>query len=239
MLASIDLTSRQAARVLEQAIRTRVTVQIEPRSREGSISGSFAGRQQDLLSVELHDIGSDWSLGGLIGVFCEVRMTLSGQIYLFTACILDAVEDRAAQRLLLAPPEIVQVANRRCFERVVPSNEVTVQLWPPGASQPVQGMLNNVSAAGLGCRMPRREVDETLLIDDEVRVSFELPRAGEAFKVAAVVCVKTRAPTSDHLDVGLEFLEEQPRDGSAQVLERLKAVLAHWNAGDTASGGGA
>ena len=239
MLASIDLTSRQAARVLEQAIRTRATVEIEPRSRDGSIAGTFAGRQQDLLCVELHDIGHDWSITGLIGVFCEVRMTLSAQIYLFTACILDAVEDRTSQRLLLAPPEIVQVANRRCFERLVPPNEVLVQLWPPGASQPVVGLLNNVSPAGLGCRVPRREVDEALLIEDEVRVNFELPRVGESFTLATVVCVKSRAPSAEYMDVGLEFLEQQAPGASGQALERLRTVLAQWNASDSATGGGA
>lgn len=178
MLATIDLTQRQAARVLAQALRTRVRLEIESRSREGTISGSLAGAENSTLCVELHDHGVDTPLAGQIGSFCDIRAVLSGHLYLFSTCIVDVLESTVPQRLLLAIPDTVQIVNRRQFNRTIAQEHIALHLWPGGTQHPFVGTLTDIGPAGLGCQMPRRDLEHLLLIDDEVRVRFQLPGEG-------------------------------------------------------------
>jgi hypothetical protein len=226
VLATIDLTERQAARVLEQAVRTRTRVEIEARLREGVMCGTLAERHSHLLRVELHDQGRDWPLAGLVGAFCEVQTVLSGQLYLFSTCIVDAADNSVPQHLLLAVPEVVQVANRRRFDRKTTPEHVELQLWVAGSPQTFTGTLSSIGFGGLGCRLLRRELEELLLIDDEVRVRFRLPWVGAACELKATVCGKTRTGDGEHLDVGLEFRMSAPGEPARAGLEQLRAMLA-------------
>lgn len=225
MLAAIDLTHKQAARVLEQALRSRARLEIEPRRRRETLTGNLAGREGDFLRVELHDAGRDWSLADLAGAFCDVRTVLSGQLYRFCTCIVTTLTDAVPQAILIAVPEIVQVANRRRYDRKPVPGSRLIEVWPRASREPLVGVLREIGLGGLSCRLPRRDADDFLLIDDPARVRFELPGAGEPFDLGVTVCVKT--PTSDrnHLDVGLEF--RLPPEGASgdPTLARLHAIL--------------
>lgn len=236
MLATIDLTRRQAERVLEQAVRTQARLEIECRAREGSLHGTLIGREAGVLAVALHDLGHNWPLLGLIGSFCDVHTILSGQLYLFSTCIVDAADDTSPQCLSLAPPDIVQVANRRKLDRVAPAEPVVAQLWPAGGEDPLQGQLTNLSSNGVGCRFPRQPAEDSLLIDDTVRLCFQLPGGGEVFDLPACVCFKWPLSGEEQLDVGLEFSAPESKAGAA-ALERLRAALARNYAGPTQMGG--
>ena len=226
MLATIDLTQRQAARVLAQALRTRVRLEIESRSREGTISGSLASAENSTLCVELHDHGVDTPLAGQIGSFCDVRAVLSGHLYLFSTCIVDVLESTVPQRLLLAVPDTMQIVNRRRFDRTIPQEHIPLHMWPGGSQHPFVGTLTDIGPAGLGCQMPRRDLEHLLLIDDEVRVRFQLPAGGESFDLEAIVCVKSPSGDSEHLNVGLEFCPPRSDQPDYGVMERLRALLA-------------
>lgn len=225
MLAAIDLTKRQAARVLAQAQRGRARVELEARAREGKIVGNFAGCEAGLLRIDLQEPGREGPVVGLVGAFCDVQTVLSGQLYLFSSCVVDAVENALPPRLLLAAPEAVQVANRRKFDRRSAQEQLDVRLWPAVATQPFVGTLVNIGPAGLCARLPLRDAEDFLLIDDEVRVRFQPARSGEAFELTATVCVKTPVD-GEHIDVGLEFCV--PRRGAAQQpgVDRLRMLLA-------------
>jgi hypothetical protein len=225
VLAAIDLTCRQTARVLEQALRTRAQVELEPRSRQITLCGSLTGRESGVLRIDLHDHGRDWPLTGLVGAFCDVKMVLSGDLHQFCTCIVDAVDNALPQYLLLAAPEVIQVANRRRFERQPLREPTAVQLWVAGATSPMAGTLINIAVNGLACRLPRREAEEMLLIDDEVRLRFQLPGQEAACDVPARVCVKTASGRSEYLQVGLEFCTPPPGDPAQPTLDRLRAVL--------------
>ena len=226
MLVAIDLTQRQAARVLEQGLQTRVRVDIEPRSQKVVLCGSLVAKERDLLRVDLHDYGHDWPLSGLVGALCEVKTTLSGQLYLFSTCIVDAIDDALPQHLLLAIPGVIQVANRRRFDRKPLNEELLIQVWPDGGTSSIQGVLLDIGHGGLSCRLPKREAEELLLIDDTIRLHFQLPGIEEPFDIPALVGVKTTSSEEQYLKIGLEFRIPPPGDPAQAVLARLHAVLS-------------
>jgi len=227
MQAAIELTPRQTARVLEQALRAHVRLEIELAARDERLAGRLLSRQDGLLLIELPDPGPAPPLTSLIGAFCDVTMILSGQRYLFATCVADYVENTLPQRLRLAVPEVVQVTNRRRFDRLRQPHPAPLQLWVTRAPRPWVGTLTSLGPAGLGGRLPRAELDDLLLIEDEVRVGFHLPSTGESFDLAAVVCFKTPTLDGQRLDVGLELCVPQPDEPTQRALERLRTALAH------------
>ena len=85
MIVGMDLTLRQANRVLEQAVKCGATLTIEPRvwDDEEPLCGTVAARDANLLRIDLHDNGRERALTGLVGAFCDVQTVLSSQLYIF------------------------------------------------------------------------------------------------------------------------------------------------------------
>ncbi|MCK4343116.1 MAG: PilZ domain-containing protein [Phycisphaerae bacterium] len=225
MLVALDLTARQAARVLAQALQTHAKLEIEPRPEyfESPLWGRLESRVQDLLIVHLVDAGREFPLAALIGAMCDVRTIMSGQFYMFTTVIVDTGEGTAPRRLCLAVPDAIQVANRRRHTRKNPIEPVPVRLTLPGVGEPFVGHLANIGRGGLGCRVLQRELDELLLIGNEVRLEFMLPWMSRVYSLPSEVCSKTLSHDKDHLLVGFEFCAP---DAAAQAtLELLRSVL--------------
>ena len=227
MHLAIDLTPRQATRVLEQALRARAELEIEPRNlpEDVRLRGRLLGCEGELLAVQVADGKSAWPLSALIGAFCEVQTVLSGEMYRFTTCILDIVEDSAPTRLLLVIPETIQVLNRRQFERTNATVASQVRVWIPGQSSPAVGLLANVSADGLACNLPDPGLDQALALGDELRVCFELAGFDESFELPAVLCNKTLSRDQQQLALGLQFHLPAGDAAAQHAWERLRAAL--------------
>lgn len=225
MISSLDLTERQAARVLEQAVRLRAKLEIEPRPETHiePLWGIIAGREQDLLSVELLGARGEAPVRSLMGCMCDTRTILAGQLYMFETAIVDVSERTAPIRIALTAPTVIRVANRRRFGRRAPVDAVPVRLLPAGAAQPIIGALSDLSRTGLGVRVARAGADELLLIGDQVDTEFSLPWSKTVYALAASVCSKTACQGSDEMAIGLEF---SPIDATQQAsLELLRATL--------------
>jgi hypothetical protein len=224
MLVALDLTARQAARVLTQAVRTHARLEIDPRSLflDPPLGGTLESSDAAHLVVALTDGHERVTLATLVGAMCDVRTILSRQLYLFSTAILEA-NDGAAKRLRLAIPQSIQVANRRQFARRSPTEPVPVRLTVPGAAQPLVGQLTNISRNGLGCRGGRQELDGVLLIGDEIHTEFVLPWATQVFALPATVCTKTVCHDRSNLLVGLEFAAQAP--ATRATLELLRTAL--------------
>ena len=226
MQAVIDLNARQTRRVLEQAIRAGTALDIEPRTRSDCVlTGMIAGQEDEVLRVDLTSGAAAMPLHVLVGAYCDVRMVVARQLYMFSTCLIDAIGHGSDQRLLLAVPEGVQVANRRKFERRTLSEFAQVRLWPKNTPTPYIGELCNLSCDGIACRMVRGDLDELLLVGDVIEVGFDLPGDHESFRLPAIVCDK--APTKDHqqLLVGLEFAKNGNDALARLALDRLHAAL--------------
>jgi hypothetical protein len=225
MLLSLDLTTRQATRVLEQALRNKAKLEIDPRPEfvDSPLWGTLTGRENDLLAITLMNTGPAVPLNTLVGAMCDVRTILSGQLYLFTTVVVDASNTTAPRRLTLASPDLIQVANRRRFARKSPTEPVPVRLTVPSAPEPFVANLANISRSGLGCRVLRKELDELLLIGDELNVEFVLPWVSQVFNFVAEICTKTPCQDPDHMLVGLEF---KTHTAAAQATaDLLRAAL--------------
>lgn len=240
MQLAIDLAPRQAARVLEQALRGRAELEIEPRNLpdDDPLLGRLLGREGELLSVEILDEKLRVPLSVLIGAFCEVRTVLSGEMYTFSTYVLDVVEEGNLGRVLVVVPETIQVTNRRQFERTNATIASQVRIWNGAQQAPAVGLLANVSADGLACTLPGVVLDEVLAIGDRVRVSFELAGFDEQFELPAILCNKALTRDRQQLSLGLKF-DARPDDPVAlHALQRVQAALLEWMTNFTDMDGG-
>jgi c-di-GMP-binding flagellar brake protein YcgR len=227
MRLAIDLTPRQGARVLEQALRAKADFEIEPRNLpdDEPLHGQLLGREGDLLVVQMRDTPAAVPLSVLTGAFCDIRTILSGELYTFTTCVLDVTDEPAGQRALMVSPETIQVTNRRQFERTNATVASQVRLWMGSRIPPTVGLLANVSAGGLACNLPGTDLDSALALGDELQVSFELAGFDDVFELPVVLCSKTLSRDRQQLSLGMRFCV-RPDDPAAQrALERVRAVL--------------
>ncbi len=235
MQLAIDLTPRQAARVLEQALRAQAELEIEPRNlpADESLRGKLLGRERELLAVHVHDGQLTVPLNVLIGAFCEMRMMLSGEMYTFTTCVLDVVDDPAPKRTLMLVPETIQLLNRRQFERTNATVASQVRVWVGSRTSPVVGLLANVSADGLACNLPGTALDAELALGDELRVSFELAGFDEIFELPAILCGKDLTSDQQQLSLGVNFNVRSDNPLGQHALQRLRTALFELMANNT------
>lgn len=227
MVVTFDLTSRQLARVLEQAVRNRASFEIEPRTwpENQILRGTVANRDGNLLRIELDDTPAEFPLTGLIGAFCDVRTVLSGQMYLFSTCVVDVADSGVPRRLVLATPTMIQLVNRRRFERRPVTGNSPVRVEAGGADDSPVGELLDISADGLACRVTGDDFDDVFFVGDEIRVSFELPDHGGSFDLPAIICNKKPATDGQEHTIGLKFKPCANDLAARDVLHRLRGIL--------------
>lgn len=224
MLVALDLTERQAERVWGQAARTRVKLEIEPRPEacDALLWGTLVERDHNQLCIDLHDTGSAMPINTLIGAACDVRMILSDQLYLFSTYVTEVAENAVPARIILATPEVLQVANRRQYQRREPVEPVPVRLESPELVDAVMANLANIGHGGIACRLPVGDAADALFIGNPVTIEFVLPWTRDMFKLPATVCSKTPEGDETRLLVGLEFVAAPT---TTAQLDTLRAAL--------------
>lgn len=227
MTLTFDLNRRQAARMLSQAQHCSAQLQIEPRHRADApaLAGSLEAVRSNLLRVRLDDSDDKDDLSALVGAFCDVQIALTGQMFLFSSCIMDVAINHDSRTLLIAIPESTQLCNRRKFERTNATIASQVHLWAAEQESASVGLLHNISAEGLACVMPDTALDDVLLLGDEVRVRFELAGFDEIFQLPATVCNKSFCKKRGTLEVGVEFAVAADNTVDNHTLERLRYAL--------------
>ena len=161
----------------------------------------------------------------LIGAFCELRMVMSEEMYTFSTFVLDALDDGEAPRILLAAPEVVQVANRRRMERTNVTIASQVRFWASGDQPAAVGLLANVSTDGIACNLPTLELDKTLSLGDVANVSFELAGFDDRYELPVVVCNKDVDDERGQLCLGLQFKVDNGDASARASHRRLQAAL--------------
>lgn len=225
MLVALELTPRQAVRLLAQAVQTRAKIEIDPRPEflDTPLWGAVESRQQDLLVVQVLGAGNKIQLGSLTGAMCDVRSIIAGQLYMFASVIVEVSENTAPPRISLAVPDSVQVANRRRFARKSPTEPISVRITTTTTAQALSGEMTSVSRTGIGCRVPHQVADEQFFIGDEARVEFVLPWLQQVYSMPAITCNKNACQDHEHVVVGFEFA---PQDAAAKAnLELLRVAL--------------
>jgi hypothetical protein len=247
---AIDLSPRQSARTLEQAMRHRAEVLVEPRTWEEAEPLSCrlepamdTGSRRDggaRLIVLSYDLSAEnqpeprssiEQLCRLVGTYCDLAIRLSENIYLCSSDVIRVirpVEPNGALYLHLARPEMLQVAQRRRFRRFPLADSARVRIsWKRDAEPAGEGVgwLCNISPDGLACRTDL-QVAEQLLIGETVRVDFALsPTDPQRFVFDAAVCNKIPAGTEGRIIVGLQFQTDPQLASSLQMAETLRRRL--------------
>lgn len=155
---AIELSHRQSARTIEQAIRHQAPIIIEPRiwpaehrliaQLEPPTEPGEAQNRELILSFdrppsapELDGAGDGPAieapasattladLAPLIGSYCDAALHLGEQLYLFSTDVVAAEADENGRlRMRITRPDILQVAQRRRFRRIELAHSAQVDL---------------------------------------------------------------------------------------------------------------
>lgn len=223
---AIDLSPRQSARTLEQAVRYQATVLIEPGLWPDSdgMKGRLAALEADNLRAELTE-PSMLRPSAMVGSECDVTLLLGHDRFLFTTHASDAGHSDKRWWVSLARPTRIQVCQRRRFWRVklAESSQVQLRRDAEGAGSEIRGWLCNISGEGMACLVEAGEAEE-LRIGETIATSFALPDGGPPFRLDAVLCNKTPNAESDRIILGMQFLEPAS-SGTSGPARRLNEFL--------------
>ncbi len=155
---AIELSQRQSARTIEQAIRHRAPIIIEPRiwpaehrltaQLEPPAEPGEAQNRELILSFERPEPPANLGepaegpaieaaaptttladLAPLIGSYCDAALHLGEQLYLFSTDVVAAEADESGRlRMRITRPEVLQVAQRRRFRRIELAHSAQVDL---------------------------------------------------------------------------------------------------------------
>ena len=254
MAYAIDLNKRQSARTLEQAIRHKARIVLEPRvwsdgqfvfcRMEAAPNLHPQGiNKNDLLVLhcELDEQREDASgqalltqrhvSATLLGTYCDVSVPLGEQCYLFSSDVnrvVPADSTHSEVQVFISRPDTVQVAQRRRFRRIQLAHSSKVQiLWTDAEKKKQEAIawLCNLSEDGLACRA-EANVADALFIGEQTHLCFTLtPGQSEPFRIDAVLCNKTPAGTQGKIILGLQFVIGADHELSAASIECLRRRL--------------
>ena len=226
MKVALELPPRQAARVIEQALRQNQEFQLEF-CRGGEtfdMTGTFFERAGELIGLEIKQRPDEVNPPELIGMYFDGRMTLADQLYMFTASVIDC-SDENPNRILVSNPEALTVINRRRFERTNATIAAQARFFFGQSTTGYLGLLASVSGSGLAANLPDDSCDAKALVGDPVRVRFELPGFEGDFELPGEICSKSIEPETKQMQLGVEF-EIQDDLSAADDLVRLRSCLA-------------
>ncbi len=222
-----ELTPRQAARTLEQALRCGAAVTLEPRNvrQTHALTGVLSGLTRSTLDVQVGAVPPEVRSVLLPGVYCDAHIRTDGDLFLFTTWIQEIGEASDGLRITLVTPESVGMANRRRYERTNATIVSQVRIWAPHSQAPAVGLMCNVSPTGLAALFPGTELSDQVLIGDSLRVQFELPGVDGCFELSATACNKSISRDVKQLTLGVEFAVGPDDRAGQAALSRLWTVL--------------
>lgn len=227
MKFAFEIAPRHSARLIEQARRQGIAVEVHPRTWDDDrvLVGSLTDSAAEGLRVEL-TAEAPPDLAGLLGTHCEARFSFNDNRYLFGTTVLDANPEPPSAWIDLASPGQLLVAERRKFWRtpLAQATEVRILLGSESDSASVRAMLCNLSPKGLACSVTGSDID-ALLIGEPVYLEFELPQSDDLYRLPGTVCNKTPAGSEDKYIVGLQFAPVDDDTASRKAIDSIKKVL--------------
>lgn len=228
MNIAFDMTPRQTSRFFEQALRSNAELELETRAtgQVCEFPGKLDGREGSLLRVRVESLPPSGLPLSMIGAFCDVRVQVDGQLYLFSAGVMDVLDGGLPVYLMLGTPETIQVANRRRFQRRAIPVAAQVRIAVAGQQPAHVALLADVSVEGMSCSLPNPESDLHLSIGDSALLSFELPGFDRRFELPAVICNKSVTPDKQLMTLGFEFAVSE-KDPTVQQTYQKYCVAFH------------
>ena len=227
MQYAYELGPEQSDRIIDQAIRHRAPITLEPSGWTDGTSLSAVLRESadGLLRIENGD-DPQLTRKGLMGMHVDGRMTLGPTLYLFDSHVVDVRQTATQTSILLAHPVVLHVAQRRHSRRVTfrKSCAVHLTLNATGRTDAVTGDLLNLSPDGLACRLDEVQAD-SIRPEQMMRVAFQPDECQEGFEFDALPSNVCPAGTPGRAILGVQF-KIPPDDERAQAdRERLRDLL--------------
>lgn len=217
MRFTYDLSPGQSERIIEQAIRHHAEVILAPRAwtDDGGLDARLCGREGELLILEC-PLSQDGTTDTLIGVHIDAQMVLGGTLYLFDTHLVDVDHAEPGTLLLIATPAVLQVAQRRRFQRRTLMSKCNVRLT--GGRDDEQwastGRLLNLSGDGMACRIDEATA-KRLKTGDTLHVQFHPAEADTPFEFSSAVTNLSEAGSEGFALLGLQF-QLSPEDVISQ-----------------------
>lgn len=252
MSYAIDLSQRQSARTLEQAVRHNALISLRPRCREDTpalicrleqpenhLEGTATRRYLIALLANDPEQRIEYLIDDyreLVGCYCDTNMTLGEHRYMFSTDVVEllpAPPQPGGVVFKLTLPPVIQVAQRRRFRRIKLAQSTQVALkWTDDnqAAGGGVGWLCNLSQDGMACRTEAHTADR-LCIGQELIVEFGLsPESSQRFLMDAMLCSKTPAGNQGKIILGMHFLADKNHYETCRQSEKLRQALAQWYA---------
>ncbi len=225
MQFAFALSPSQSRRLLDQAVKHRAEIHLEPR---GWMSGEslhvmLLGSDGDLLLAR-NEAESDQALETLVGMNVDGTTVLGQSLYLFESHVVDIDWSEPQALLLIAKPEVLQVTQRRRFQRMRLRAACPVHISAKRRRQDFTGQLLNLSPDGLACRI-REDDAQILRAGQRISVALHPKEADRGFEFEAVVSNKTPAGTPGHAILGVQFHLREDDFDAQTARERLCDLL--------------
>jgi len=224
MRFAYELNPRQSSRVFEQAVRSGVTIRLDPHYSSGlePFAVQLIDEDKSTLTFRILDEQAGAAEGLVPGMYCQGQFSLGGVVYLFSTYIIDF--DEHAGWICTARPETIQILERRKFVRTrLASSSPVLLRWPERDKHAIADLLN-IGGEGMAFRVPRRLADE-LLIGENIELEFDLPGLKRHFRFMAIICNKTPASSEEKVIIGVQFRIPEDDSETSEALEELRRFL--------------
>lgn len=224
------LDNRRTAMVLARALQARAIVSIE--AQPGNAELTWRGEVVDLdksTIVLLCDVGDTNSSAHKRDEPLNAEFSLSSARYTFRTSLIDAparTEDGQLVVRLKRPQTIAAIERRRSRRRFLSTGTVQIRVSDGGKSEPLQGVILNLSVNGLACRMTQADADRLTVGAESLTVMIQpgVSEGPDQLELCGHVVNITPAGSEEQAIVGVEFLldEVDPwvRDALAGVVTR-------------------
>lgn len=225
---AFDLTERQASRALEQSVRTRASIWMDPPETSNALSfgAHVVGVDSQIitLSVPKDTVAQPEHL---IGRYFDAVLTVGTQQYLMTLNVLDAIASQDDTRVVVGRPKLVQVAQRRSHWRLEMPYPVPVEVhWSSQDDNPkmVKGHLRDITIRGAAVLVEPWS-ESYILIGETVRITLTFPGIDGRMTWPAVVCNKSHSEDLQQLLVGVQFDIDSSNAGMLESREQLRDMI--------------
>jgi c-di-GMP-binding flagellar brake protein YcgR len=214
---TIDSLLRRAA-----ARRAPVGLLVESGGLNRRMAGELLAAVDGVLEIRLES-GAQIRAAAVESGSVNVRFELDGRRYAFDTRFAASEAPPASGVVRIEAPSQLRSSDRRrsIRRRLRRATGVMLVSAGPGPRRTAQGVMLNLSAEGLACRI-RRHDSAGIRPGRTIRAMFQVEEPAEAIELDARVVTVTPAGTRDHLVVGLEFMGD---NNNRRCRDRLCALL--------------
>ncbi len=221
---SFELNDRQAARVVEQAIRAGTPMRIDPHHASGgeALPVQLIDEDRQCLTFRYEAAAAAAAERFIPSQYCQVQFSLGGAVYMLSVHVVDLNPRQCILRT--SRPKMVQLLERRKFVRTQLAGRTPVIVRWLTQDRLAEANLFNIGGTGLAFKIGKDFAD-FILVGDAMEVNFELPGLPVRFTFVVSICNKTIASDNTSVIVGVQF-QESPEAAQAGSLDVLRRFLA-------------